>query len=607
MEKLILNLPKPEKSGVSDLSPRPKNLKGWLNDLPLGDMESSAGTILQALSEYNRCVIAPAERFQALNVFGRVVQELAAGLAAKYRNSAFPLSERNRERNWLVNRLTEEMAYGFKWLVNDMYASLNEKSKPRPEFFDAMRIAIVYLSRRIVSAYVTYSPEPKGIWKDLHQLYMVAEAYEVQQPQTQPQLKDIGSADSVMQAYVRIVMLAVTNPYHLMTGEAQLIYNYLNKWSAGCRIVPVTGYIVDKGDLIIDLDRDLPPQFIFNENVAQPKNSRNIDMSQLMHRFRETIHSLTTRKASGGVENVRLSFNERMRRDMLVRLQSVWNDRMERGAERKAVTEKVRLVAGLSACHCFIDEQKEFYPESDEIRIHKPERRQEQAPGLSLVPLDDEPWKGAQEKHNVDAEVQRQRLSLFNEDLDIWEKIYASKSHARELHEQHAAHYKDHVWQQLNVSHNGMGLRHEAMEGARISVGNIVAFHGEQDDAQWCIGVVTWMKEYGIDHFDMGLMRIPGKPQPVAARAISGAGDGSEYFRALLLISEQQGIPVTKLIVPASIYDVGTQVVLNFRNELQYIRLTDLLRTTTCYSTFAFQKIEIPMIEQSKIQEIKSA
>jgi hypothetical protein len=59
--------------------------------------------------------------------------------------------------------------------------------------------------------------------------------------------------------------------------------------------------------------------------------------------------------------------------------------------------------------------------------------------------------------------------------------------------------------------------------------------------------------------------------------------------------------------VPASIYDIGTQVVLNFRTELKYIRLTDMLRTTTCYSMFSFQEIAIPMIESTKIQEIKSA
>jgi len=608
MEKAKLNLLKLETHDVSALNPRPRALKAWLDSLPLGDMEASGFQIVKALSDYNRCAMPSAARLEALNTFGRVVQELTAGIAAKYRDSTFPLSERNRDRHQIVNSLLEEMAFGFKWLVNDLFDEWAQKQTPRKEFFDVIRIAIVYLSRRMVAAYGTYSPEPKGVWQDLHQLYMLADRFRyLDQKHQRENLQEYVS--DIIHAYLRIVMLSITNPYHLMQGEAQLIYNYLNKWVSGCRLKALSGYIIDKGDLVVDLDHDVPPQFIYQENFTQPLNARTVDMSQLMERFKETIQSLTTRKESaGGIRNSNMTFNERIRRDMLMRLQTVWNDRLERGAPRKLATAKVRLVSSLSACHCFIDEQKEFYPESDEVRIHKPERKLDPSEnGLSLVPLDYEPWKDEAEKHSVDADIQRKRISLFNEDMDIWEKIYASKSHARALHEKHTVVYKDHLWQQVNVSHNGMCVRYDAAENARVSVGNIVAFHPEGDDSQWCLGVVTWMKEFALDRFDMGIKLIPGVPRSVAVRAISGAGCGSEYFRCLLLTYEQAGVHVTKIIVPSSIYDVGTQLVLNFRNELKYIRLIDMTRTTTCYSMFSFNDIEVPMIEKTKISEMKSA
>lgn len=598
----------PEDIDASKLSPKPKALKAWLDGLPLGDMETSALHVLKALREYNRCKLAPALRLETLNIYGRVVQELTAGLAAKYCDSTFPFSERNHERCMVVNKLFEEMAHGFKWLVNDYFDSWNQKAAPRKEFFDVIRIAIVYLSKRMVSAYSSYSSEPEGVWHDLHQLYKLADQFQSNEPVNHLAKADVCVKD-IIHAYLRIVMLSITNPYHLMQGEAHLIYNYLNKWVDGCRIVPVTGYIIDKGDLIIDLDHDVPPQFIFQDHLSQPKNCRTVDMSQLMNRFKETIESLTTRKESaGGVENSNLSFNERIRRDMLYRLQTVWNDRLERGAQRKNVSSKVRLVSSLCASHYFIDEQKEFYPESDEIRIHKPERKlEEPQAGLSLVPADYEPWKEEAEHHRVDAELETHRLSLFDADMDVWEKIFASKSHARALHEIHATHYKDHLWQQLNVSHKGMGVRYNASENARVSVGNIIAYHPEHDLNQWCIGVVTWMKEYSTNHLDMGIKTMSGIPGAVALRAISGAGCGSEYFRGLLLTAKQSGKRVTRIIVPASMYDIGTQLVLNYGNELKYIRLTDMLQTTTCYSMFSFQDIAIPMVEQTKIKEIKSA
>ncbi|HEY5601806.1 MAG TPA: hypothetical protein VIM41_01730 [Gammaproteobacteria bacterium] len=610
MEKAKLNLPGLEASDVSGLSPKPKALKAWLESLPLGDMEASGSEVLKRLHAYNRCRMASAIRLESMNIFGRVVQELTAGLAAKYRDSTFPLSERNRERRLIVDKLFEEMAFGFKRLVNDLFEKWEQQTPIKKEFFDVIRIAMVYLSRRMVSAYGTYTQEPEGVWHDLHQLYKLASRFQSGEAGDQPAKQD-EDANNIVHVYLRIVMLSITNPYHLMQGEAQLIYSYVNKWVVGCRLVPVTGYIVDRGELIIDLDHDVPPQFIFKDHVAQPKNCRTVDMTQLMKRFKETVGALTTRKESaGGISNSNLSFNERIRRDMLLRLQTVWNERLERGAQRKNVNNSLRMVSSLSASHYFIDGKAEFYPECDEIRIHKPERNLESSkPGLSLVPIDYEPWKAEADRHRVEAEIEAHRLSLFSSDLDIWEKIFASKSHARALRESQAVCYTDHFWQQLNVSHNGMGVRYDAAENARASVGNIVAYHPEGGKDQWCLGVVTWMKEYFTMRLDMGIRIIPGFPRAVAVRAISGAGCGSEYFRALLLTSEENGFSAatTKIIVPASIYDISTQVVVNFRTELKYIRLTDMIRTTTCYSMFSFQEIAIPTIEQSKIKEIKSA
>jgi len=178
MEKLNLHLHKLDDGDASKLSPKPKALKAWLGSLPLGDMEASALHLLKALREYNRCKLAPALRLETLNIYGRLVQELSAGLAAKYRDSSFPFSERDRERCMVVNKLYEEMAHGFKWLVNDYFECWNKKSAPKKEYFDVIRISIVYLSKRLVSAYSTYSLEPDGVWHDLHQLYKLADQFQ---------------------------------------------------------------------------------------------------------------------------------------------------------------------------------------------------------------------------------------------------------------------------------------------------------------------------------------------------------------------------------------------------------------------------------------------
>jgi len=59
------------------------------------------------------------------------------------------------------------------------------------------------------------------------------------------------------------------------------------------------------------------------------------------------------------------------------------------------------------------------------------------------------------------------------------------------------------------------------------------------------------------------------------------------------------------LLVPASIFDIGTQLVLNRQSRLEYVRLTQMVETTSAYSMFVFKHIEVPPSEQAKISAIQ--
>ncbi len=93
--------------------------------------------------------------------------------------------------------------------------------------------------------------------------------------------------------------------------------------------------------------------------------------------------------------------------------------------------------------------------------------------------------------------------------------------------------------------------------------------------------------------------------KPVAVRAIAGVGKDGEYFRSLILSISKNDNKEVSMIVPSNIYDIGTQLVLNLKDDLKYIQLTQLLDTTTSYSQFSFDMIKIPAQEQRNIDAIK--
>lgn len=387
-------------------------------------------------------------------------------------------------------------------------------------------------------------------------------------------------------------MLSITNPYHLMQGEAHLIFQYLNKWTEGCSIHPFEPDRLSPGDLIIDLDHDVPPQFIFSDRAIKPKNCRTIEMQTLLDRFQSAIRELT--EGSGR------SLNERLRRDMLTRLQTVWNDRMARKSERTVCNRHIRLVSSLSAVHYYVDKKRDFLPEVCEVDIHIPKNKNEESSGLSLLPETSQPWAIEEKQHLAKLAAEEKHLSPFEQKVDVWQSAYGGSQQLLSLRDQEIKRFNDHSWMQLNESKEGMGVRYLQSNDILVRVGNLICYQNEEHQA-WSLGKVTWIREEG-DHFNMGIRFISGRPEAVAVRAISGTGSGSEYVRALIIHGEE-----SQLCLPASLYDYDTCLLINFRTRIHYIKLSELKYSTTCFAVYSFKEVDMPLSERHRIEKLKSA
>jgi len=581
--------------------PEPEKISAWLDILPLGNAEKATEQIIILLRHYNSVVLEPELRRLLMDNLVITANDNAKALQTKYRDSAYPLGERNIQRYALVDSLLSEMAIGYKCIVLDMHnKTLNPENGEL--FITSVDKAITYLSRQLIAAYSIYQGEPIGVWSDLHQLYLCTE-YFAQHEQMLDRFEKLRHLSIIAQrTYRKIALLSIANPYHLMQGEAQLIYNYLNKWAVDTRVVHLEGYVASTGDLIIDLDSDNGPSFIYTMDFDQPEFSRSIDISKLMERFNETITYLSKRRSShdgGGI-----SFNERMRRDMLIRLKRVWVERLQRKGVRKEMNRRIRMAEGLSACHYFIDSEQDFFPERDEVQSYRP---QEPGPSMTLVPDDYEPWKHKKAESIVESGMDNARVSNFeNEALDIWKKIYSNDSHGSAMRHTMISHYETYYWHLINHSIDGIGLKRFKLSNARVRVGSVVAFREEGVGTEtFFVGLIRWAKQQNPEDFLIGIQVIPGKPVAVATRGLGGPGRGSEYFRSLLMETQFKDHVQKSIVLPAAIFDTDSIIVLNRRTEIDYVKLTKLIRTTTAFSQFTYEAVKLPREELKKIEELK--
>jgi len=556
-----------------DLSPPPGGLSTWVRALPMGDAATAAAHLFNLVHKYNQCELDPVVRFEALESLKATVTQSCGALCSKYKNSALPLSERNRQRFHLSCGLFDQMAIGYKTVVLDLYNNSSKNQKLHELFLKAIHNAIKQLASLLLECYIVYAKEPDDVWGELNQLYELSESLGASKLVLNKEDKQQTATQTIQYAYLRIALLSVANPYHLMQGEATVLYDYLKNWAMGCQLQKVTDYNSLKNDLVvIEFNRAIPPQFFYEGRLLDIENTRTIDLSNLLSQFSDTLAKMSDYLASDAAHN---TFSERMRRDMLLRIQRAWRERQTRKHRREKTNEYLVLAIGLNVSHHFINDQHEYTPEKNEIRFYKPD--------------------------GINSESITGQTNVT--DLEFWQKLHNHAQHAVLQNEPAIQNHKQFRWMLYNQSETGIGLRRDGICDSCVHVGDIVSYKKSIDVAGWHIGVVRWIKEFDKHVLELGINIIKGVARAVSVRSVD-ENDNTTYVRCLLLELHSRGQSYVNLITPGSIFDVGSQVLINSQDQMQYVKLSDLVTTTPSYSQFEFEIIPTPEAEQIKINTI---
>lgn len=582
MDPLALTIPATNLDKAELLSPPPDQLAAWLDALNLVNAEDSSAQVIQALTSYNQCDMDSPERLSALGQFVPVVVQLVDTLRSSYRGSGFPLASKQQVRADLVSRLIGEMSAGYKIIV--VMASRSGDGIYNDVLVQSIFLAIHYLGEKILAAYLVYMPVEKNSWHELYQLYLFAEQHEL--TREAPEIQGLGFPEktTIGLVFKRIVMLSLANPYHLMEGDAVSVYRNLLDWGVYVSLTPLKDAVSVEGKFYLDLATGSPPGFASGHTSHTPGNGRVIDVGRIVEGIGGLIKSISDKADDNSV-----SLKDRMNRDMLVRLQSVWGGRAEREFDRAPHNAMVTLAAGLTASHYLIGGEQVFQPEKNEASLRKTGGID--TSGLSLAPLGDESWRNAEEAERIEQGVVEHRVSRFDPDAaqkDTWDKVHSHKVLANKKNEPDAPVFQLQQWHVVNTSKHGEGLLCDDPTGIRIRVGDVVALR-RADAEPWGLAVVRWFGMTQEKKLESGLMNIPGKVQAVGTRAVGGTGEGGEYFRGMLI--KDSGKTDT-LLVPAMIYDLGTELLISTTSEVLYARLIWLIDTTTSYTRFGIEYFE---------------
>jgi hypothetical protein len=579
LNPLRLSLPSDEELPITRKAPTPEDIESWLGKLS-ADAYRTLGPELQGLLRgVNLHHVLAKRHLKILILLQPTLIAVIKHLRSKYRTYPLPLEKKLSSYADLSQALLKEMAIGYKLVINDVICDFAEKSLDENMFLFAFQQSIVHLGQQLLESYIQYQPEQDGVWGELHRLYQFAERNGISTKPITPPDPQAGNIGTIQQAYMRIVLLALTQPNHLLSGQAEMIYNHLEQWIESVQMSERLGAQVSVGDMLVDLVSEQPPMIVTSFYRGQPLEGRYLDISGLKKRLEEMRNNMMT---SSNAQTLPLI--DRIQRDMLSRLCEAWEGRGERRSERIVDGKTPVLTSiGLDAAHHYISGEKPFAPHDEELRGRIARKKQ----------LTDRDELASRQQTITVEEITPDAASPFNNFIsgnDAWHTILGTPLPARPQAGHKTAEYPIEAWRRINHSHGGLALQRQPNNRGLMYVGSLVAFRDDRRNEAWRIGVIRWLQNNFPHDLKIGVETLANDSRAVALRILDSEQGADGYFRALIIKPLLTDGVDEALVLPANVFELHKPLLLNEGGDSRRIQLQQIITTTSSFSVFSFEQ-----------------
>ena len=237
MPALNLHIPNPRnKAGSVELNE--DLLRHWLKGLPQNNLKSYTEIYLDALKRFNQNEVEHKQRIRLLDMYRAPLHNLLEKLTIPVLRKNVP--ERKTRHSIILNLtdLMAELATGYKIVVVEA-GNKNNNLALNPVAQLAINRACEQLGLLAVHAYKFYRRVPVGSFRDLHQLYLIAETSNVADklPFVNNHLQtEISTRDR----YAAILLMSISNPYGLGNGMIFKVYQLMQTMAALAEILPMS-------------------------------------------------------------------------------------------------------------------------------------------------------------------------------------------------------------------------------------------------------------------------------------------------------------------------------------------------------------------------------
>lgn len=559
-----LNTPEQTQSTLTFCDPTARQLKTWVDGLPMANIGETSRQLYHAIIEFNQLKISDASRLEILDLIRGPIHFVCTQLNNKYLNQGVVLDEQQRKVANLAQALQTHLAIGYKIVIQHMLAQGNLKHKT--PLARAVHRTLHELIPAVLRSYQLYIQTPAGIWQEIHQLYQIASAFNLQTEIIKDPVEE--TSLSIQQVYLKTLLLGACQPNQLLQRELSDIYENLGRWASYLEVDEVAD---EKSVLVINPEVDSAPQYRYLVKKSNLSDFLGVNVLPLVRILHNDYKILSAAERTRSPEIV----SERFNLSLLEHLIQSWGGMKQRSFSRTPASGQVSIAVGLTATHYHIAGETGFYSLL-----------------FGSATQNENPFMGATGSRFNASETQAVRSQM-----DVWEESFDANGHPRmaseesidfetETQEQHPSF----LGQMINVSPRGYCIQWVDAAATNLKTGEVIAV--KEDQLQhWNLGVVRWIrqgKEFGTQ---MGVELLAPNSKPCGIRMLNKTGAHGDYLRALYIPEIKAIGQDASVLTPRMPFNVGNKVTINLEGQEEKYQLTKRLLSTGIISQFQIRTV----------------
>lgn len=498
-QRLRDDLPARRAPDATSFSTDPRRIKAWVEALPRANQQATLRQLAEALDSMKTLALDGPQRLVALEALRPSILDGIALLDKSLQGSTFPLAPGKAQIAEQIQAFHHALALSYRLAVVEFCApSGSVPFLKGAQVAVALERALHHGARDLASSYFFYRTPAAGVWSALNALYRFAQAAKLEDKAVEEPAERV--ALGPRQVYAQALLLALSNPYRFSQREQAELWPVTRDLAAHVELSARAG---GEDAFAVVQTEDRGPGYLPEERASGENALLWMNLAPLRAALEAPLQG-----EGGG--NVHVRFRNAPTlvagADLLRRLRAGWGKDAERGHQRLGAGHALDTVVGLSALHFYLAGHQDFDTFLRQVR-------------------------GTSGSEGGGAE----RAAWAQSHADLG-RVPIARAKV------------------LDQSLGGYRLSWGRDESLRARVGELVgvAIAGEEDDRDWMVGVIRWLRFDAQGEVDAGIELLARRAHAVGLRSLDARGQPKPPLRAIQIDSlRRNGNGTLHFVAPA--------------------------------------------------------